>query len=1323
MTHLKYKDKPLCNIGGYVFIDKLVNLEKLKKAIEKTIFNMDCFSISIDTENDYSQTLGVFDQSDIYIEVIKDPHGKEVDLAKIAQEIINRPFDLEKPYYFKTCVWSGEKCSGFVFIGHHLVCDGWTFHLLAEAISTNYRDGLFDTNSYQEFIDCEDRYLSSEQAKKDEKYWNKFIADNMSETHKLLNISLSKNCTGWREVYSFTEEEMNKISQIEKQGISLNTILCAFFSIMSEKEFRTNIIGVPCFNRVGKKQKSIGGMFTSTMLSAANFDCDSTLMDNLKLYQKELLISFRHQKWPFEYIRFDRNSNPFMFSVNCYNTSMIYEYENSAKGYCHELHPDCQMFPAQIILNRWMNKWLLQFDFMEDYFNKGDSEKYIFYLREFIDGVIDKINLAEFDKRCNNKINMIQYQIEKIDGLSKISFYERISRIFSDEYSNRTLFIINDREILGKEFVEYITGAVEEFKNLGIETGDSVVVWMRNSLEYIVYVYACVATGIRFIPADISIPEERVCYLYENSNSKLVITDTEQNHGFKKCIKPVLKKSIKEFLPFKLSENNQLYMLYTSGSTGIPKGVMICRYSMATYLNWAEGYYGEGLCFYLHSSPSFDLSLTTLFLPLTSKGKIVIDENNTPLYGLGNLDLARNVNAIKATPTQLSLMINSNTDKLNLKVIISGGENLTLSLAENIQDIFGDACNIYNEYGPTECTIGCTCSKFEKLNKSNNDNVSIGIASPDTNVFVVNNENKRFCAPGESGEIYIAGNQVALGYWKLPKENDEHFLHNIFGCKNVYRTGDRARYSLNGKIEFLGRIESMIKINGYRIELDSIENTLKNIHDIKNAVVWVKKGSPDYLIAVVETLELSEDEIREILKCKLPSYEIPHYIYITERIPETINGKVNIEILKEQIYFEERNKKEENFRHLSFMSQDAAALVLEKVIREMFNYDGKMEDFDFIIQGGDSIQAIQLTARMKVEGYSISLMDILDNTRFNDMLNHIKGNKKYFEKKLYQLPANLKYFEETCDDFSKYYHEIHLLINKEITSEKVKILEEKLIEVFPGLCCLLKDGMISFEENSCHELFELKYVRENTLCIRIHHLLVDGVGWVEILNVIEKILHAQECSKYLLPEIWKFDETVSYKWNKTVWKADSKLKECSEYIEIDTHLEAIEFAEKIVNVMSKINSDFKYLLDCDSRFLLEIYQPNNIGCYSYLSPIYADSTISVAAQLEKTLNKKEIRIPDGKLIRISYLGNFDKIIPKTFILVEESLEISRLNCSAWGCEFEITAYIRNGILKLIIGTRLNKNFDSLKSICDSILDEFQKDIDEFALDYDFLDVF
>lgn len=1318
ISHLKYKDKPLCNIGGYVFIDKMVDFEKLKKAIEKTLLSMDCFSISINSENGYSQT---FDRKDVCVEVINEPHGTEENLAKIAQEIINNPFNLEAQYYYKTCVWSGENCSGFVFVGHHIVCDGWTFQMLAEAISANYRDENFLANSYADFIKSEDRYLQSEQAKRDEKYWNSFITDNVCDT----NISSSRTCNGWREEYRFTKEEQENIIQIEKAGISLNTILCAFFSIMSKKEYRTNIIGIPCFNRVGKKQKSTGGMFTSTMLSAASFDNEKTLMDNLSCYQKELKESFRYQKWPFEYIQLNRNSETFMFSVNCYNTSMTYGYGDAAKGYCHELHPGYQMLPAQIILNRWENNWLLQFDFMEDFFNKGDSEKYIFYFREFIDGINNNRNQAEFDKKCIDKINKIQHQTEKIDGLVDISLHERISRIFSDEYSDRILFILNDRDVLGREFVEYIKGAVNDFNSVGLEAGDSAVVWMRNSLEYIVYIYACVVTGIRFIPTDISTPEERVCYLYENSHSKVVITDTEKNHNFKNYIKPVLKKCESDFLPTTLSENEQLYMVYTSGSTGMPKGVMISRHSMATYLNWAEAYYGDELSFYLHSSPSFDLSLTIVFLPLTSKGKIVIDQyNNSPLYRLSDLELASKVNAVKATPTHLSLMVNGNAKKLNLRVIICGGEDLTISLADHLQDIFGDTCNIYNEYGPTECTIGCMCSKHERGSK--NKSVSIGIASPGTNVFVVKSENNRFCSPGESGEIYLAGEQVALGYWNLPKENEEHFLHNLFGCKDIYRTGDWARYSLDGRMEFLGRIGRQTKVNGYRIELDSVENTLKNINGIKNAATWVEKGTPDYLIAVAETLELSEDEIREKLKEKLPIYGIPHYIYIIDRIPETVNGKVDIEFLKEKIFDDVNRRIVEKSVHFTVGIQSNVSTVLEKVLRGMFNYDGNIDDFDFIIHGGDSIQAIQLTARLKAEGYNISLMDILDNSKFSDMVSCIKSEQIYSEKKEYKLPANLRYFSETCDEFSEYYHEIHVVLSEEISEEKVKLLEEKLIEVFPGLKCTLNGDVVSYNDTSNHEFFDLRYIYENNeykLCIRMHHVLVDGVAWIEILNAISKLLKNQECQKRFLPENWIFDEKVSYEWSNSNWTANSGLVEYKFCTKADNYIDAVIFTEKIINVLSAMDKEYKYLLDCDSRTMLEVSQPDNIGCYSFLVPVSGNTNISIASQLETIRKSKEVRIPEGNLVRISYLGDFDKIIPKDFTFIEKSLEISRMNCSAWNCEFEITAYINQGMLNIIIGSRLTDNIKKLKLICEKILDELLSDMNDIELDIDDLDIF
>lgn len=1324
ISHLKHRGKPLCNIGGYVFIDKRVNLDKLKEAIEQTILSMDCFSISINDDNEYSQIFNKIDRNDLEIDVIFDQNGTEKNLARLAQGIMNTPFELEDNHLYKTCVWAGNNCSGFVFVGHHIICDGWTFQMVAESVSANYRDEENFHNSYMDFIDCEGKYFNSERALKDEKYWDTFISNNVRK----LNISPSKTCNGWREEYYFTNEEQEKINIIEKLGINTNTLLCAFMSCMSKKEYNTGIIGVPCFNRVGRKQKNTGGMCTSTMLSLANIDNSKSLRENIICYQNDLIQSYRHQKWPFEYMHLNRNSEIFIFSVNCYNTSMTYQYEDDTNGYCHELYSGYQMFPAQIILNRWGGKWLLQFDFMEDYFNQGDSEKYIFYFREFIDSIINNLSKKEFDNNCLTKIDKMQHQVEYVAKLSNISFYERICRVFSEDYSERILFVLNDEEILGKDFVKYIRGAVDVLNSRKLKKGDSVVVWMRNSLEYMVYIYACIAVGVRFIPTDISTPQERVSYLYENSNSKAIITDIEKEYKFDNYIKPDLKKSSSDFFPINIPENEQLYMLYTSGSTGMPKGVMISRHSMATYINWAEGYYGDELSFYMHSSPSFDLSLTTVFLPITSRGRIVIDKNSSPLYRLNDLNLASKVNAVKATPTQLSLMLNGRTDNINLKVVICGGEDFTISLADVLQDTFGNVCNIYNEYGPTECTIGCMCSKYKSQGKTKS--VSIGIASPGTYAFVVNSRKNKFCSPGESGEIYIAGEQVALGYWKLPKEDKKYFLHNMFGCEKLYRTGDKARYTLDGGMEFLGRIGRQIKINGYRIELDSIENTLKNLNGIKNAAAWLEKGTPDYLVAVAETIDLSENEIREELKKKIPPYGIPHYIYTIDRMPETINGKINIELLKAKVRAEIGKNSYDDDRKLYVESYKGIKVDLENILREMFSYNGSMDDFDFVIQGGDSIRAIQLTARLKAEGYNISLMDILDYSKFDDMVSHIQTKQLFSEKREYRLPSNLRYLEETCNDFSEYYHEIHLVLNEDCLEEKkgkfLGEIEDKLVKVFPGLNCSYNDGVISYSDSSNHALFKINYIEENNekkLCIKSHHILVDGVAWFELLIVIEKILNHKKCLKYSLPENWRFDEEVIYEWNKNKWKADSLLEEYRACVEDIMTIEVDAFTQDIVNVLSNRNGNFKYLLDCDARLLFELNQPNNIGCYSYFIPIDSNSNMSILDVINKVNEHKKVRIPDGELVRISYLGNLDKIIPKKFSLDEKSLDISRSNCSAWGCEYEITAYIKDNVMQVIVGTRIANNVDSLKSICESIIDEMKKNFDNFELITEDLGVF
>ena len=485
----------------------------------------------------------------------------------------------------------------------------------------------------------------------------------------------------------------------------------------------------------------------------------------------------------------------------------------------------------------------------------------------------------------------------------------------------------------------------------------------ERKLEIVIGILAILKGGEVYLPIDAQNPDERLKFILSDSGAHIFLS---QKHIIDQC--PGL---FQEFSPGKVitlddrnnykgkAENPRVgtrstdpaYIIYTSGTTGKPKGVMIEHKSLVNYINFAVKNYvkGEAVNFPLYSSIGFDLTVTSIFTPLVTGNGIVIYSG----WGKGNL-IERivddnKVEIVKLTPSHLYLIKDKKIGKKisGIKRFIVGGEALNSQLARHIHDNFKGNIEIYNEYGPTEATVGCMLYKYNPQ-KDNMRTVPIGVPADNTQIYLLD-KNLKPVPEGAIGELYVSGIGVASGYLNRPELTAEKFVNyklqipnykqitnpksqitnkdvpfghilKVFGeatndqCPmtndRLYRTGDLGRWLPDGNIEFLGRIDQQVKIRGFRIELGEIENQLMQHDDIKKAVVIIrdadggnvyggKRNDKSLCAYIVTTKELTASHLREFLSSKLPDYMVPSYFVPLDAIPLTPNGKVDLRSLPE----------------------------------------------------------------------------------------------------------------------------------------------------------------------------------------------------------------------------------------------------------------------------------------------------------------------------------------------------------------------------------------------------------------------------------------
>lgn len=542
---------------------------------------------------------------------------------------------------------------------------------------------------------------------------------------------------------------------------------------------------------------------------------------------------------------------------------------------------------------------------------KRICNKYSLFLSEVLTDInrdLNSVSLLEKDEKADFK-NINDTEIKLPDVESVIDLID--SQIMSNP--NNVAVEKDEKSITYKELESEANKLLKALEKKGIERGDVVGLFLENSIETIVSIFAILKLGGTFLPIDTSIPKDRVKYLLEDSNTKLVIAKKDILKNLQSEL-PVLIVDSDEYINekvdqteryLKISKSEAAYIIYTSGSTGQPKGVVINHEALLNYIMWASKTYvnSEITSFPLFSSISFDLTITSIFTPLVSGNKIVVYKQEASENLIEKIVKDNKVNIIKLTPSHLKLIQNSNVSKwikennnrIALQKLIVGGENLTAQLASSAYKIFSGKIDIYNEYGPTEATVGCIIKKYAK-EIDNNFSFPIGKPIDNMQVYILDS-NKEIVFPGKVGELYLAGKSLAKEYLNKQQLTEESFVKiPEISESRLYKTGDIGYWDETGDIVFVGRKDNQVKLNGFRVELEEINNKLLRIEEIQEAVTIVENGEyGESLISYyVAEDDISREEMVAGIKDSLPEYMIPNFFQRIESIPLTRNGKLDV---------------------------------------------------------------------------------------------------------------------------------------------------------------------------------------------------------------------------------------------------------------------------------------------------------------------------------------------------------------------------------------------------------------------------------------------
>lgn len=632
---------------------------------------------------------------------------------------------------------------------------------------------------------------------------------------------------------------------------------------------------------------------------------------------------------------------------------------------------------------------------------------------------VSKVNGDEIkiiQSQLQNQFSLLHEKKEKSIGLTifeqevihtsndteeDISQNESVITLFKKQVENHPdhpAIVFNNNTITYKELDEKTDQLASYLQSKdGVEGNLPVCVLSDRSEWFVISILSILKAGLYYIPIDEDYPKDRISFILNDCDCNTILCNSELAEKYDIDLlniidptDPVIYEGKKEEITVLNDKDDIAYCIYTSGSTGQPKGCLISNENLYNYITWANGYYYKNTDlgnFGFVTSISFDLTVTSLFTPLTRGKSIYVYNENTIVDTLKKAFENPAIDTLKLTPTHLSLIPELGIQETAIEIIICGGEALTTNHLDSISQVNSNIL-LFNEYGPTEATVGCVVKQID-LNWDGK--ITIGKPIANTSITILD-EAQKLCHIGIVGEIMISGYGLSKGYLNREKLTSERFIESPFeDGQLMYKTGDVGRWLPNGEIEFISRIDDQVKVKGHRIELKEIEACLLSVADIKKTTVLISgKGLEKEIIAfLVTSLQQNDQELREYLKEKIPSYMIPNNFIELEAFPLTPNGKIDKQSLLEL-------KNEYANPTIEYVAPESdIEIKLVKIWEEILKREKIGILDDFFIAGGDSIKAVRIISEVQ-KTFDVHI-DV--TTLFNEF--NIRGLSEVIANKLW----------------------------------------------------------------------------------------------------------------------------------------------------------------------------------------------------------------------------------------------------------------------------------------------------------------------------------
>lgn len=797
-----------------------------------------------------------------------------------------------------------------------------------------------------------------------------------------------------------SKEDTETLEQIRRvHGITINTVIEAAWGILLQKY--NNVKDVVYGKVVSGREEKIEnvermlGLFINTIPIRVELKSGESVVELLKRLQEQALKSMEYSYCPLAEIqkRSDLGSE-LIQSVFAFENYYEEDSWNDQLGLEIESAREQTNYPLSVTVYE-QEGLVLNLYYDTQKYVREEAERILKHFEVVIrqlsmnpEEEVDKLEVIGEDEKHLILETFNETKMPYPKGQSVIERFEEIV----ERYPDRVALEFGDDSMTYAELNGFANSIAQRLIKSGVQSGDVIGILAHRSFEMIISIYGVLKAGGTYAPVLPEYPKERIEYLLSDSKSKILLVSHSDLIGRYKipiiCVHDEMKM-VSSNLKCKRDVDSAVYIIYTSGTTGEPKGVVISNKNLQNLVTWQlkEGNISENSKILQNFTYVFDGSVWEIFCSGLSGAclQLISDEDQKNVKNLLEIIYDKKISHMLIVPSMLRVM----TDYIReynlgfmfqyMERIYIGGEPLDKKLV----DWFCESSRVSEEklcnlYGPTEITVCATYSRIKK-----GKNVTIGKPIGNTQALVMQQGN--ICGIGMLGELYIGGEGVSQGYLGKDKLTREKFISHALNSSRLYRSGDLVRWLSNGEIEYLGRMDEQVKIRGFRVELGEIENTLRMIPTVKNAAVVICERASDKILgAYVVTSSLTEVEIREKLKKKLPSYMVPNFIALVEQLPTLPNGKIDKRKLPYRVLEEK-----EIVQPVTDIEKEVA-LLYESIlgIRNISINES------FVDIGGHSIKAMQVVnAIASIFSVQIQVVEIMKGGSVQEVAKFIEQNK------------------------------------------------------------------------------------------------------------------------------------------------------------------------------------------------------------------------------------------------------------------------------------------------------------------------------------------